>query len=83
MARVYPRWKEELVWESGRERLVFEFTMGVSHVYFPTIEKWRAKNSELTEAHYDAVLGDIRAWAGREGVPLTVEARAWVAIEGS
>jgi len=61
MAKVYPRWKEELVWESGRERLVFEFTMGVSHVYFPTIEKWRSINPELTAPHYGAVLGDIRA----------------------
>jgi hypothetical protein len=43
--------------------------MGISHVYFPTIEKWRAINPELTAAHYDAVPG-TSAPATREGVPL-------------
>lgn len=81
MARVYPRWKEELVWESGHDRIVFEFTMGISHVYFPTIEKWRASHPALTDQRYRTVLRDVEAWAKRERVPLTIEPRAWVTVE--
>ncbi|MHB1102045.1 MAG: hypothetical protein ACYC0C_04525 [Devosia sp.] len=55
----------------------------MAHVYFPTIEKWQGKNPDLTHERYDAVLGDVRAWAEHERVSLTIEERAWVTIEGS
>jgi hypothetical protein len=40
--RFRARWREELEAISPLGKLVFEFTMGRPHVYFPSAERWRA-----------------------------------------
>lgn len=81
MGRIHVRWKEEVVWEGDGLRLIFEFTMGVAHIYLPTFERWQAQDATVTRALYDRVIADMAAFAKRERVPLTVDDRAWVSVE--
>jgi hypothetical protein len=77
-AKVYPRWKEQLVWDDGETRLVFELTMGVEHVYFPTRQAWDRQVPDRVKHRYDEVLADIEAWCRKSKTPLTVEPHARV-----
>jgi hypothetical protein len=76
MAKVYPKWKEQLVWEDGPTRLIFELTMGADHVYFPTREAWDRQVADAVRPRYDEVLADIETWCRKKKTPLTVEPHA-------
>jgi len=46
---------------------------GIDHILLPTFARWRTVEPDVTERAYPTVLADVRRWARRERVPLTVE----------
>ncbi len=75
------RWKEELVCKGPEGSLVFEMTMGVLHVYFPTPEKWLAEAPAWAKPKRDEILEAIRAYCKQSNVPLTIDDKAWVDVD--
>ncbi len=78
---VRARWKEELVCKGAEGSLVFEMTMGVPHVYFPTPEKWLTEAPAWAKGKRDEILEAIDAFCKRSGVPLTIDDKAWVGVD--
>jgi hypothetical protein len=76
-----PRWREELVVTGPLGTLVFEFTMGSKHVYFPDEARWCASVPTWAREHWQEYLAACRAWCERERVPLSVVGDAHVSEE--
>jgi len=72
-----PRWKEELVCAGPAGRLVFELTMGVPTVYFPTEEAWVKQAPPWAQSRRDEILAALRAWCGSR-TPVVIDATAGV-----
>lgn len=79
--RFTPRWKEELVCLSGDGMLVLEMMMLEPHVYFPTEDGWRRHAPDWATARRAELLVELERWCTAEGVALTVDERAWVAMQ--
>ena len=76
-----PRWKEELVATSAEGALVFEFTMGVNHVYFPSQASWERQVPAWALDKREQYLAECEKWCSANRVPLSVTDEAWVAVE--
>jgi hypothetical protein len=70
--RFSPRWKEELVAESAEGTLVFEFTMGVQHVYFPSKTLWQKEVPAWAQPRWEEYLAQCTEWCSRNHVPISV-----------
>lgn len=66
------RWKEELVAKSEEGSLVFEYTMGVYHVYFPTQETWLNLAPEWAKPKWTTYLEECKKWCAKNNIPITI-----------
>jgi hypothetical protein len=76
-----PRWKEELVATCAEGVLIFEFTMGVNHVYFPNEEKWRQSVPEWAKDKWNQFYDECTNWCSRNNVPISVVDSTFVYAE--
>jgi hypothetical protein len=67
-----PRWKEEIVATSKRGILVFEMTMGVDHVYFPSQVKWDKDAPEWAKPLWEEYMNECIKWCNNNSVPFTL-----------
>ena len=67
-----PRWKEEIVANSRKGTLVFEMTMGVDHVYFPTKELWEKQAPEWAKALWETYYIECTRWCAQHRIPITL-----------
>lgn len=70
--RFNPRWKEELVAYSKEGTLIFEFTMGVDHVYFPDKEKWENDAPAWAKNKWEEYRESCELWCKNNRVPMTI-----------
>lgn len=70
--RFEPRWKEEIVASSKEGKLVFEFTMGVDHVYFPGEAKWLKDAPAWAKDKWEQYLTGCKNWCSVNRVPMTI-----------
>lgn len=73
-----PRWKEELVASSSEGTLVFEFTMGEYHVYFPSQRAWLASVPEWAKPQWQHYFDQCSNWCKANRVPITVKDNGYV-----
>ena len=67
------RWKEELVATSEEGSLVFEFTMGIYNVYFPSQSAWLAKAPEWAKQKWETYLEECKKWCvENNNIPITI-----------
>ena len=66
------KWKEDLYCKAKEGTLIFEITMGVYHVYFPTESKWNKDAPEWARHQYANVLTELRAWCEEKNIPLSL-----------
>jgi len=78
MIRFSTRWKEELVAESAEGSLVFEFSMGQPHVYFPSKELWEKEVPAWARSRWDEFHASCTEWCHRQGVPISVVENTFV-----
>lgn len=67
-----PRWKEEIVASSSEGKLVFEFTMGRDHVYFPAKEMWEQSAPAWAKEKWELYFTECSRWCTNNGVPITL-----------
>jgi hypothetical protein len=67
-----PRWREELVASCKEGVLIFEFTMGENHVYFPSEEKWRNSVPAWATDKWNLFYENCKAWCSSNRVPISV-----------
>jgi hypothetical protein len=67
-----PRWKEEIVATSKRGILVFEMTMGVDHVYFPSQVKWNKDAPEWAKPLWEEYYYACTCWCVQQKMPITL-----------
>ncbi len=72
-----PRWKEEIVAQSKDGKLVFEFTMGVDHVYFPSEAKWQKDAPAWAKDKWEDYIRACRNWCLANRVPITITEDAY------
>jgi hypothetical protein len=70
------RWREELETTSAEGKLIFEFTMGREHVYFPDQARWQALAPPWAKAKWQPYLEACRAWCKEYRYPLSIVADA-------
>lgn len=80
--RFTPRWKEELVCASPDGELLLEMMTHEPHVYFPTDEAWDRQAPPWVKNRRAELLAELEQWCVAEGIPLTVDEKAWVAAPG-
>lgn len=73
-----PRWKEELVASSNEGTLIFEFTMGVSHVYFPTEELWMKEVPDWAKHRWNEFKTACERWCEENRIPMSVVENTYV-----
>jgi len=73
-----PEWKELLIGSMDGNEFTIELTMGVSTVYFPTLEKWESLAPDWAKQQWERVRADLADWCGQQKIPLVIEAHAWV-----
>ena len=66
------RWREELEAISAEGKLVFEFTVGQKHVYFPDQARWLALAPEWAKDRWAVYLEACRTWCGKERIPISI-----------
>lgn len=66
------RWKEELVATSNEGSLVFEFTMGKFHVYFPSEEMWLKSTPAWAKQKWKIYLTECEKWCAENNIPITI-----------
>ncbi len=67
-----PRWKEEIVASSRKGVLVFEMTMGINHVYFPTELLWLKDAPEWAKPLWKDYAEQCEQWCRSNRVPFTL-----------
>ena len=67
-----PRWKEELVAHSSEGALIFEFTMGKYHVYFPSQAKWLQASPGWAKEKWELYFEECKKWCLQNNYPITV-----------
>jgi len=67
-----PRWKEELVATSDEGSLIFELTMGVYHVYFPSQSAWLTSAPEWAKQKREIYLTECEKWCTNNNIPITI-----------
>jgi hypothetical protein len=72
------KWKEQLVCRCAEGQIVFEMTMGIPAVYFPTEKRW---NEIVVAPHWASqkraeILAELTEWCARKNLPLHVDDRA-------
>ena len=67
-----PRWKEEIVATSRKGTLVFEMTMGVDHVYFPSKYLWEKDAPEWARPMWEEYMNECMRWCHNNRVPFTL-----------
>ncbi|WP_430899292.1 MULTISPECIES: hypothetical protein [unclassified Paraflavitalea] len=67
-----PRWKEELVATSKSGKLVFEFTMGVEHVYFPSKELWEKQAPDWAKDKWEEYMKACTNWSESNRYPMSI-----------
>jgi len=77
--RFTPRWKEELACASPGGEVVLEMMMDERHVYFPTEEAWARQAPGWAKDRRAELLAELEQWCLAQGIPLTVDEKAWVA----
>jgi hypothetical protein len=73
-----PRWKELLDCHTPWGDFTVEFTMGVSHVYFPDEPKWRQEVPAHLQERWQEIVADLRVWCETQKIPLSIVPDAWV-----
>jgi hypothetical protein len=81
--RFSPRWKEELVAQSPDGCLVFMFTWGRNHIYFPDEEKWQSCVPAWALDKWALYREQCAAWCARNQVPMTVTDHTFVYAENA
>jgi hypothetical protein len=71
-----PRWREELEAISPEGKLVFEFTIGRFHVYFPDQLRWRALAPAWAKDQWQTYYSACQRWCHQNRYPITVVADA-------
>ena len=72
-----PRWREELEAISSEGKLVFEFTIGRFHVYFPDQQRWLALPPPAwARDHWQTYHDACQRWCQQNRFPMTLEADA-------
>ena len=69
---INPRWKEELVATSDEGALVFEFTMGVHHVYFPSESAWLNSAPHWAKQKWKTYFKACDKWCEDNNIPITI-----------
>jgi len=67
-----PRWKEELEAISPEGKLVFEFTVGEMHVYFPDEARWQAIAPAWARGKWAVYEQACRTWCGQNRIPISL-----------
>lgn len=75
------RWREELVATTAQGALVFEFTMGRPHVYFPSEARWAALAPPWARARWSEFHAACHRWCAEQRVPFSVVDDAHVSEE--
>ncbi|MGB4772668.1 MAG: hypothetical protein WBP58_14470 [Chitinophagaceae bacterium] len=70
--RFQPRWKEEIVATSRRGKLVFEMTMGIDHVYFPSQVLWEKNAPEWAKPMWEEYMNACIRWCNNNSIPFTL-----------
>jgi hypothetical protein len=70
--RFSPRWREEIVATSSEGKLVFEFTMGKEHVYFPDEARWAAQAPAWARGQWQQYRDECEKWCRANRVPFTL-----------
>lgn len=65
------RWREELEAITDEGKLIFEFTIGRFHVYFPTQERWIAQVPLWARDRWEEYKNACEAWCQRERTPIS------------
>jgi hypothetical protein len=73
-----PRWKEELVATSQEGILIFEFTMGKNHVYFPSQNKWMDDAPAWAKDKWNEYLNECKKWCSANNIPITIVDNGWM-----
>ena len=76
--RCQARWKEELVATGSAGRLVFEFMMGIPHVYFPTETRWSTQVPAWALGRWQEYRTAVESWCAAERVPFSLDDNAHV-----
>lgn len=66
------RWKEELEAITSQGKLIFEFTMGKEHVYFPDEARWKASAPEWAKDKWAFYLESCERWCQERRYPISV-----------
>ncbi len=66
------RWREELEAVSPEGTLVFEFTMGKEHVYFPDEKAWAAQAPTWARNKRETYLNACEAWCKEYRYPISI-----------
>lgn len=67
----HPRWREELVASSNEGTLIFEFTMGTYHVYFPEEKLWEANVPEWAKGKWKLYADACSEWCQQSKIPIS------------
>lgn len=70
------RWREEIVATSDAGKLVFEFTMGKEHVYFPDAARWLAAAPVWAKHLRQPFLEACQSWCKQHRYPISIVADA-------
>lgn len=76
--RFQVRWKEEIVAYSDEGALVFEFTMGSDHVYFPDEGRWAGQAPAWAKDKWAEYKAAAEQWCAANRVPFTVAENGWM-----
>jgi len=66
------RWREELEAVSSEGTLIFEFTMGKEHVYFPDEQAWAAHAPAWARDKRPIYLDACEAWCKEYRYPISI-----------
>jgi hypothetical protein len=66
------RWREEIVASSDEGSLVFEYTMGTDHVYFPDEQRWAGQAPAWAKGKWTDYKTAAEEWCKKNNVPFTI-----------
>jgi len=66
------RWKEELVAKTQFGSLIFEFTMGENHVYFPSKELWINNCPDWAKDKWETYYDACNRWCKSKHNPISI-----------
>ena len=75
------RWREEIEGISAAGKLVFEFTIGEKHVYFPTHDRWLAVAPAWAKEQWQTWHDSCATWCKANRIPMSVVGDAHVTAE--